>query len=141
MHNGNWWSYIRYDEKQDRPEVSRALLKRVWGYGKPYAAQIVLMLLTIIAIDVFTLIPPLLIRDLIDHALPNKDFGRLNLLALGMIGIPILSGLVGVGQRYLGSNIGEGIIFDLRNAVYRHLQQMSLRFFTNTRTGEIMSRL
>ncbi|HEX9016526.1 MAG TPA: ABC transporter ATP-binding protein [Chloroflexota bacterium] len=141
MHNGNWWSYIRYDEKQDRPEVSRALLKRVWGYATPYAVKIGLMLVTIIAIDLFTLIPPLLIRNLIDEAIPNHDFGRLNLLALGMIVIPILSGVVGVGQRYLSSRIGEGIIFDLRSALYRHFQRMSLRFFTNTRTGEVMARM
>jgi ATP-binding cassette, subfamily B, bacterial len=141
MHNGGWWSYIRYDEKQDRPSVSRALLRRVASYAQPYLRQIALMLLTIIAIDLFTLIPPLLVRDLIDHALPTHDFGRLNLLAIGMITIPVLSGLVGVGQRYLSSWIGEGIIFDLRSALFQHLQRMSLRFFTNTRTGELMSRL
>ncbi len=141
MHNGGWWSYIRYDEQQDRPEVSRALLWRVWGYARPYSGQVALMLLTIIAIDLFTLIPPLLVRDLIDHAIPAQDYARLNLLAAGMIGIPILSGLVGVGQRYLSSRIGEGIIFDLRNALYQHLQRMSLRFFTNTKTGEVMARL
>jgi len=141
MHNGGWWSYIRYDEKQDRPSVSRALLNRVAGYGRPYLRQIVLMLFTIIAIDLFTLIPPLLIRDLIDYTLPTHNYSRLNMLAVGMVAIPVLSGLVGVGQRYLSSRIGEGIIFDLRNAVFRHLQRMSLRFFTNTRTGELMSRL
>lgn len=141
MHSGSWWSYIRYDEKQDRPSVSRALLKRVAAYARPYGRPIGLMLLTIVGIDVLTLIPPLLYRDLIDHALPTRDFGRLNLLALGMIGIPLLSGLIGVGQRYLSARIGEGIIFDLRSAVFEHMQRMSLRFFTNTRTGELMARL
>jgi ATP-binding cassette subfamily B protein len=141
MHNGNWWSYIRYDEKQDKPVVSRALLARVASYARPYMGKIVLMLLSIIAIDLFTLIPPLLVRDLIDHTLPTRDFSRLNLLAAGMIVIPILSGLAGVVQRYISSLIGEGIIFDLRNALFQHLQRMSLRFFTNTRTGEVMARL
>lgn len=141
MHSGSWWSYIRYDEKQDRPSVSRALLKRVAAYARPYGRPIGLMLLTIVGVDVLTLIPPLLYRDLIDHALPTRDFGRLNLLALGMIGIPLLSGLIGVGQRYLSARIGEGIIFDLRSAVFEHMQRMSLRFFTNTRTGELMARL
>ena len=141
MHNGGWWSYIRYDEKQDRPSVSKDLLRRVAGYGRPYLKQIILMLVTIIAIDLFTLIPPLLIRNLIDQAIPTHDYARLNMLAVGMVAIPVLSGLVGVGQRYLSSRIGEGIIFDLRNALFEHLQRMSLRFFTNTRTGELMSRL
>jgi hypothetical protein len=58
-----------------------------------------------------------------------------------MIAIPIVSGLIGVLQRYLSACIGEGVIFDLRRALYEHMQLMSLRFFTNTRTGELMSRL
>jgi ATP-binding cassette subfamily B protein len=53
----------------------------------------------------------------------------------------LLSGLIGVGQRYLGANIGEGLIADLRQALYAHMERMSLRFFTHTKTGELMSRL
>src|SRR5919198_2555909 len=139
--DGGWWSYIRYDEQQDRPAVSRAVLRRVAGYARPYLGRIVLMFLTILGIARRALVPPLLYRQLIDVALPRGDFGLLNLLALGMIGIPIANGLVGVLQRYLGAQIGEGIIFDLRRALFQHLQRMSLRFFTNARTGEIMSRL
>ncbi|HZK66132.1 MAG TPA: ABC transporter ATP-binding protein [Chloroflexota bacterium] len=141
MHGSGWWSYIRYDEEQDKPIVSRELLKRVAGYARPYTRGIVLMLLTILGIDILTLIPPLLFRDLIDNALPNQDFGRLNLLALGMIGIPLFNGLIGVFQRILSARIGEGLIFDLRCALFEHLQRMSLRFFTNTKTGEVMARL
>lgn len=140
-HGSGWWTYIRYDEKQDRPSVSLALLKRVSAYARPYARPIALMLATIMTVNLLALIPPLLYRDLIDHALPDRDFQRLNLLALGMIGIPLLSGLVGVYQRYLSARIGEGIIFDLRCALFEHLQRMSLRFFTNTKTGELMARL
>ncbi len=141
MIDGGWWSYIRYDEQQDRPAVSRAVLRRVAGYARPYLGRIVLMFLTILGITLLSLLPPLLYRQLIDVALPRRDFGLLNLLALGMIGVPIANGLVGVLQRYLGAQIGEGIIFDLRRALFQHLQRMSLRFFTNARTGEIMSRL
>lgn len=142
MHSGSgWWTYISYDEKQDNPSVSLAVLRRVASYGWPYLGPIVLMLFTIVGINLLTLVPPLLYRDLIDNAIPGRDFGRLNLLALGMIGIPLLSGLVGVYQRYLSARIGEGIIYDLRGAVFEHLQRMSLRFFTNTRTGELMARL
>ncbi|MGI5836205.1 MAG: ABC transporter ATP-binding protein [Chloroflexota bacterium] len=140
-HGSGWWTYIKYDEKQDKPSVSLALLKRVSMYARPYLGSILIMLLTIVAINLLTLIPPLLYRDLIDNALPKSDFQRLNLLALGMVAIPLLSGLVGVYQRYLSARIGEGIIFDLRCALFEHLQQMSLRFFTNTRTGELMARL
>ncbi|MFQ5473481.1 MAG: ABC transporter ATP-binding protein, partial [Dehalococcoidia bacterium] len=61
--------------------------------------------------------------------------------ALGMVAIPTLNGLLGVAQRYLSSSVGEGVIYDLRNSLFVHLQRMSLRFFTHTKTGELMSRL
>lgn len=141
FHSGNWWSFIRYDEEHDRPEVSGALLRRVWSYAKPYWRLVAVILVTILGISVLTLVPPLLIRDLIDHALPDKNVGRLNLLALGMIAVPLINGLLGVAQRYASARTGEGIIFDLRRDVYDHLQRMSLRFFTHTHVGELMSRL
>ena len=140
-HGGNWWSFIRYDEEQDRPQLSRALLRRVGEYARPYWAGVAAMLATIVAISILSLLPPLLLRDLIDRALPQRDAGRLNLLALGMIAVPLANGLIGVAQRYASARVGEGIIFDLRCAVYSHVQRMSLRFFTRTRAGELMSRL
>jgi ATP-binding cassette subfamily B protein len=141
VYDSGWWSYLRYDEQQDHPSVSKLVLRRVAAYARPYLGRIALMFLTILAITLLTLVPPLLYRQLIDVALPQRDFGLLNLLAVGMIGIPIASGLMGVLQRYMGAQIGEGIIFDLRRALFQHLQRMSLRFFTNSRTGEIMARL
>ncbi len=80
-------------------------------------------------------------RSLIDDAIPNGKLSLLNLLALGLIAIPVLNGLIGVWQRHLSAVVGESVIFDLRNAVYAHFQRMSLRFFTQSRTGELMSRL
>ena len=141
FHGGGWWSYIRYDEKKDRPHVNRALLLRVIWTARPYWGQALLMLVAILVVSLLGLIPPLLIRELIDVALPEKNVALLNRLALGMIAVPLLSGLIGVGQRYLGSKIGEGLIADLRQALYSHMQRMSLRFFTHTKTGELMSRL
>ncbi len=136
-----WWSYIRYDAAQDQPKVSRALLRRVATYARPYKGRIVVMLLTIIGISFLSIISPLLVRRLIDSAIPARDLGLLTWLGLGLIAVPLVSGLLGVLQRYLGSQIGEGVIYDLRCALFEHLQKMSLRFFTNTRTGELMSRL
>jgi ATP-binding cassette subfamily B protein len=138
---GGWHSYLRYDEEQDRPEVSRALLHRVGDYARPYWRGIVIMLVAMIGVSLLSLLPPLLIRDLIDRALPQRDFLRLNLLALGMVAVPLANGLLGVAQRYASARIGEGIIFDLRRALYTRLQCMSLRFYTHTHVGEMMSRL
>jgi len=131
---------MRYDESKGRPQVSRQLLGRVLGYARPYWRSLALMLVAIGVTALIGLIPPLLYRDLIDNVLPNRDFSRLNWLALGMIGIPVVSGLIGVGQRYLSARVGEGIISDLRQTMYDHLQRMSLRFFTHTKSGEIVSR-
>jgi ATP-binding cassette subfamily B protein len=140
FHGGGWWSYLRYDESKGRPHVDRQWLRRVLRYARPYWRLVTLVLVTMVAISLLELIPPLLYRDLIDNVLPNRDFARLNLLALGMIGLPLLSGLIGVAQRYFSARVGEGIIFDLRQQMYAHLQRMSLRFFTHTKSGEIVSR-
>jgi len=140
IHRGGWWSYLRYDESKGRPRVGRKLLRRVMGYARPYSAYVVLILIAIAVTSMLGLIPPLLYRDLIDNVLPQSDVGRLNLLALAMIGIPLVEGLIGVGQRYLSARMGEGIIFDLRQEMYAHLQRMSLRFFTHTKSGDIISR-
>ena len=141
MHGSGWWAYLTYDEKQDKPVITGDLLGRVWEFARPYRLQVTALLLTILAISGISLVSPLLYRDLIDNAIPNRDFTRLNWLALGMIGIPLTNGLIGVWQRQLNASVGEGVIYDLRRSLYGHLQRMSLRFFTETRTGELMSRL
>ena len=99
------------------------------------------VLVTIVIISLLSLLPPLLIRDLIDTAIPNKDIGRVTWLGIGMVLVPLLNGGFGVLQRWASASIGEGIIFDLRRQLFGHLQRMSLGFFTATRTGELMSRL
>jgi ATP-binding cassette, subfamily B, bacterial len=141
FHGGGWRAFLTYDEKADRPAITRQLLGRVWHFAKPYRWRVMALLASIFVISGLSLITPLLVRDLIDSALPNRDFGRLNLLALGMIAVPLLNGLIGVAQRRLSARVGEGVIYDLRRALYEHMQRMSLRFFTQTRTGELMSRL
>ncbi|HEY6194000.1 MAG TPA: ABC transporter ATP-binding protein [Candidatus Eisenbacteria bacterium] len=87
------------------------------------------------------LLPPLLVRELVDRALPSHDGTRLNWLVAGMIGAPLLAGLIGVWQNYLVTAVGQGVMFDLRCRMYDRLIRQSLRFFTNTRSGEILSRL
>src|SRR5262245_33156500 len=130
MYGGGWWRYLSYDEKRDRPQISLALLRRVWGYAKPYRLKTVGLLITIFAITGLSLVPSLLYRDLIDNALPHKDVTRLIWLTLAMIGIPVINAFIGLGQRYLSATIGEHLIADLRNALFNHLHGMGLRFFT-----------
>ncbi|MCC6169679.1 MAG: ABC transporter ATP-binding protein [Caldilineaceae bacterium] len=140
MFHSGWWSYLSYDESKPKPVLDRQLLRRVFAYGKPHWRAVAIVMVTIVAISLLDLVPPLLYRELIDHVLPNRDGARLNLLALAMLGIPVLSGLISVVQRNYSARAGEGIIYDLRRQMYGHLQRMSLRFFTNTKAGEIISR-
>lgn len=140
MYHGGWWSLIQADETKGKAKIDRELLIRVLGYGRAYWGYIIIVLVAIIVISLLGLIPPLLFRNLIDYVIPNKDFQQLTILAIGMIGIPIFSGLIGIVERYFSAKAGEGIIFDLRQEMYTHLQRMSLRFFTHTRSGEIISR-
>lgn len=114
---------------------------RVWAYGKPHRLGLAGILVTIILISSLSVVPAILIRELIDEALADDDVRYLTLLGLGMILVPLLNGVLGVGQRWLSARVGEGIIFDLRRELYSHLQSMSLRFFTATKTGELMNRL
>lgn len=141
MHHGGWWSYLSYDEEQETPKIDRDLLRRVWRYGKPYKWGLAAVLVTIFIISGLGVVPPILSRLLIDEAIPDKNVAQLTWLGLGMILVPVISALVGVAQRWWSSRVGEGIIFDLRRQLFDHLQRMSLRFFTATKTGELMSRL
>jgi ATP-binding cassette subfamily B protein len=113
----------------------------VLAYGRPYRRDLVVVLITILVISLLTLVPPILMRELIDRAIPEKDIRLLTYLGLGMVAVPIVNTVVGTLQRWMSARAGEGIIFDLRRQLYRHLQGMSLRFFTSTRTGELVSRL
>lgn len=141
MSGGGWWSYIRNSGQVEKPKVTRTLLLRVLHYADPYRRQIAGMLVTILITTFLGLLNPLIFREIIDGALAEKDLNKLNILALGLVLIPIVSGVIRIIQRKLNSAIGEGVIYDLRVSLYQHLQRMSLRFFTNTKTGELMSRL
>lgn len=141
FHSGGWYNYLQYDETGDRPELDRTLLRRVWSYGTPYRGALVGTLFTVLVISGLTVVPPILTRLILDEAIPRKDLRRLTVLGVGMVAVPLISSLVGVLQRWWSARVGEGIIFDLRCELYRHLQTMSLRFFTATRTGELISRL
>src|SRR5262249_15774024 len=121
--------------------ITMRLLRRVLGYARPYRAMIAGLLLIILATSGLALITPLIMRDLIDYTLPAHDVQRLVLLALGLLVIPVINAVRTVLQRQLNAGIGEGVVYDLRAALYAHLQEMSLRFFTHTKVGELMSRL
>jgi ATP-binding cassette subfamily B protein len=145
MHGGGggWWVYFRGRDVEggERPRVEWPLLRRVLGYARPYRSGIAVLLVAILMTTGLGVLTPLIFRDLIDHTLPEHDAARLNWLALALILVPIATGAIQIVQRRLNAAIGEGVIYDLRVSLYTHLQRMSLRFFTHTKTGELMSRL
>jgi len=135
----------RHSEPDERPPLDRTVLRRVVRSAAPYRWPITLMVGTILLTSAIDALQPQLLRLLIDRALPAPGRpGSLMLLtglSLGMILLPLLSGLIGVWQRQLSARVGEGIIFDLRSALYDHLLQQGFRFFTSVKAGELVSRL
>jgi ATP-binding cassette subfamily B protein len=139
MHYGGWFQYMRSGD--EKPKVTRELLLRVLSYAREYWWHIGGMLVTITVTTGLSLLTPLIFRNMIDVVLPAKDVQRLIWLGVALLGIPLLEGGINVIQRRLNAAVGEGVIYDLRSTLFARLQRMSLRFFTNTKTGELMSRL
>ncbi|NNE73757.1 MAG: ABC transporter ATP-binding protein [Acidimicrobiales bacterium] len=115
--------------------------RRVWTFARPYRTQIFGFLGTLVITAVLDLLPPLLFGQIIDVAIVESDRGRLNLIALIMIVAAIVGAALGLVQRWWSSRIGEGLIYDLRVALYGHVQRMPIGFFTKTQTGALISRL
>ena len=139
MHGSGWFSYLQSSD--EKPQVTWSLLKRVLQYSRPYHRQISVMLILILASTSINLLTPLIMRTIIDRVIPQKRLDQLVLLALGLLLIPTANGIFSVLQRRLNASVGEGVIYDLRVALFARLQRMSLRFFTNTKVGELMSRM
>jgi len=138
MHYG-WFTAMRSGD--EKPRVTKELLLRVLTYAKPYWRHIGGMLLTILFSSALSVVSPLIFRQLIDNILPNKSINQLTIFAFALLLVPLLNGGISVIQRKLNATVGEGVIYDLRVALFVRLQRMSLRFFTNTKVGELMSRL
>ena len=114
---------------------------RILALFKPYRARLGAVIGLIILGSGLAMISPFLLRGVLDTALPEKDSKLLTELVLGMIAIAIITAALSVWQTYISNVIGQRVMHDLRAAVYRHLQRMSLAFFTRTRTGEVQSRI
>jgi ATP-binding cassette subfamily B protein len=138
-HGGGWFMYMRSGD--EKPTLTRELLLRVLAYARPYWWHIAGMLVTILLGTGLSLIGPLIFRHMIDVVLPSKNINQLILFAVALLLIPVIDGVIGVFQRRLNATVGEGVIYDLRSSLFARLHRMSLRFFTNTKVGELMSRL
>jgi ATP-binding cassette, subfamily B, bacterial len=136
-HGGPWGILNSTDEK---PQVTWGLLKRVMGYARPYIWFILGMLVLTLVTSGLSLLNPLILRQLIDRTLPNKDMHQLAWLVAALLAIPLITSGVNVLLRQLNSRVGEGVTYDLRSGLFAHLQRMSLSFYTHTKVGELISR-
>ena len=131
----------RHREEERPTRVTRALVGRATSYFYPYWREGLIVLATVIVMASLALAPALLIRTVIDVAIPESRLILLLVLASGMIAAPTIAGLVSVVQTRFSAQIAQRIVFDLRTGLFAHLQGLSLRFFTAAKTGEVMSRL
>jgi ATP-binding cassette subfamily B protein len=127
-------------ERPADPEQRRANLRRIGPLFKPYRARLSGLLLLIVVSAGLGVIPAFLLKRVLE-AIGKNDTTELSVAAGGMIAIAIVTGALGVVQTLLSNQVGQRVMHDLRANVFRHLQQLSLAFFTRTRTGEVQSRI
>ncbi|HVX41071.1 MAG TPA: ABC transporter transmembrane domain-containing protein, partial [Gemmatimonadaceae bacterium] len=130
-------------EKPERPasrELRRRNLHRVFGLFRAYRTRLAAVLALILVSSALGVLPAFLLKGVLE-AIPRHDTSRLSIFAGGMILVSIVTGALGVFQTLLSNRIGQDVMHDLRTRVFRHLQRLSLAFFTRTRTGEVQSRI
>ncbi len=114
---------------------------RILALFRPYRVRLTIVMVMIVISAGVSMLNPFLIRDTLNEGLGQHRGGLLTELVLAMIGVAVFTNAISVWQTYLSNVVGQRVMHDLRAAVYRHLQRMSLAFFTRTRTGEIQSRI
>jgi ATP-binding cassette, subfamily B, bacterial len=138
---GGRWDVETPPERPADAAVRQANMRRVMRLFRPYGMRLGAVLSLIVVAAGLDIISPFLLRAILDTAIPDRDNVLLTVLVGGMIAIAIVTGILGVYQTLLSNQVGQRVMHDLRSAVYRHLQRLSLAFFTRTRTGEVQSRI
>ena len=128
-------------ERPADPAVRKANFRRIIRLFRPYRRRLGGVCALIVFSAAIGVISPFLLREVLDVAIPEENVGLLTALVAGMVAIPIVTGVIGVWQTLLSNQVGQSVMHDLRTQVYRHLQRLSLAFFTRTRTGEVQSRI
>ena len=143
MPGRRWESYSPDDPPQRPadPAVRKANLRRIFRLFRPYRRRLVEVGGLIVFSAGLGVVSPFLLREVLDVAIPDQRMGLLTALVAGMVAIPVITGALGVWQTLLSNQVGQSVMHDLRTSVYRHLQRLSLAFFTRTRTGEVQSRI
>ena len=142
MHAG--WMALRTlssDQSVKSAKLKPGTLKRIFAYAIPYKSTFLLFLFCLIADAFLTIATPLLLRELIDNGVIPKDRAVVTTMAIAVAVLAILTAAVNIVVRWISAKIGEGLIYDLRSQVFRHVQEQSIAFFTRTQTGALISRI
>jgi ATP-binding cassette subfamily B protein len=142
MHAG--WMALRTlssDQSVKSAKLKPGTLKRIFAYAIPYKSTFLLFLFCLIADAFLTIATPLLLRELIDNGVIPKDRAVVTTMAIAVAVLAILTAGVNIVVRWISAKIGEGLIYDLRSQVFRHVQEQSIAFFTRTQTGALISRI
>ncbi|MSZ05002.1 MAG: ATP-binding cassette domain-containing protein [Actinobacteria bacterium] len=116
-------------------------LRRAWRFARPYRRAIIGFLVAILLSAFVAIVPPFAFRRILDSAIPSKSHSQINILAAIVVTAALLDAGLAVLQRWWSSSIGEGLIYDLRVALFDKVQRMPMGFFTRTQTGSLVSRL
>ena len=144
MSSENAWMMYRSltrDSSVKENKISRATVKRILGYAKPYKTLITFFLITLVIASLLSVAQPLLFRRIIDQGITPGDASLVTWTAIFIALLAAADAGLGIVSRYYSARIGEGLIYDLRNEVYDHVQSQSIAFFTRAQTGALISRL
>ena len=122
-------------------KVRGSSMKRVWKFATPYKWSIIGLLVSIFVAALLALVPPLLFRLIVDKAIPQADKNRIVTLTIILVVAALGDAILQIVQRWYSARIGEGLIYDLRVALFDKVQNMPIAFFTRTQTGALISRL
>ena len=121
--------------------VNRSTARRVWSFARPYRVTIAIFVAAIIVAAILALVPPLVVRSILDTAIPQSNRSLIGVLALAAVAAALADAVLQILQRWCSARIGEGLIADLRRALFDKVQRLPVAFFTRTPTGAITSRL
>lgn len=130
-----------HDPNAPRVQLKDGDWRRVMMLFRPYTARLAAILALALLVAVIGLAPPLVMREMIDKAIPNSNRTLLFEMTALMVILPLLGGLLGVWQNHLNNKVGESVMRDLRRRLFFNLQQQAMSFFTHTRAGEVVQRL
>ncbi len=135
------WRHLRSDRTVVEERIERHTLRRVLSFARPHRGEILTFLVVTIASACLVVVPPLLLKRILDDGIASGDTDLVIWLAVAVAVVAVVDSALGLLSGYLSSRIGEGLIFDLRTQVFAHVQRQSLAFFTRTQTGALVSRL